>query len=990
MTESFLDDLILDQVTERADRPAIIAGDISVSYADLARDVSAFAHALHQAGVSQGDFVVVLTGPTSLIHMAALAILRLGAVYVPLDPDYPDGQLSERLLELTRVTIVASAEQAPRAAAFGHRVVVLERASGGGSAALPALARPVRTASDPACVFFTSGSTGKPKATLGSIRAVTRSVVEPMQFLGLVERETINSIARYSWSISLLELFGPLAFGGTCLLLDRMQALSMSFLVDAAARTTGFHCPPALLAELSRFLEEHPQRVPELSGVRVVWYGGDSIAPGVLERCRRVFPAARLATAYGCTEIFGLSHAHFYAEGATLDRVLIGQPAPGVLQELLGEPGGLQELLLGGDRVALGYRGHDELNRERFVVRGGVRFYRTGDYVRSAPDGALEFVERQDSQVKIRGVRVEIGEVESSLRSTPGVADGLVLALDAIGGTKELHGFFVPSEAGISADTVRRHLSAALPEHLRPAGLHALPTLPMTANFKIDRKRLVQLARERSELPYDPDTDLGRVATAWQTAGARLTGGPEASFFDQGGDSLSAARLAAELSQTFGVVVEVADVFASPSLDGQVARVVQLRERQTTRGASSVAAEAQRGLFFRELLERRRGTISCTRYIRRAQGFDDQRVQEALRELVGRFPTLRTGVRPDKGELTLDVREPGHAGTPFFERAAGDWSLEPSAGVPMLHKRPIHFELASGALAGAVVSRLADGGDLLQLTAHHIAADDNSMGRLATDFVTIYEGLARGRKAALLPLASDFSEFCAEQRAQLASGAFQAKAAELGQRLVSHLNREPTPLFAAPSGGPVPPVTHTTVLGKGQSPRFSDVVAALASALGKVLSRPEFVFCAHVALRRDEPLAPRVGMFVNLLPLFCATEPGAPQTKRAASAARALREAMARSDVPYELMLRTQPELRRRGRFPFDAFVNELRFDNTYPAGYEDVYVRRSFATDASELSLSVVRRPHADELLYEAPGGPESAELLARVASEVRVLLDA
>ncbi len=969
----FLDDIILSHADSQPDRTAVVFNEVRRSYRELAERVARLSAQLIKQGVGRDRFVIALFAPTPEIITTALATFRVGGIYAPLDPDYPDAQLKDRIDEMPDGVIVTSSDLEARAKQWGYPVIVVD-ALPYSDAAVPA-PPPDRHPEDAACIFFTSGSTGKPKGVLGSYEAVTRSVTEPAHSFGFTQAEVINSLARYSWSISMLELFAPLAVGGTCLLLDRMQALNLPWLLECASQTTAFHCPPALLAELV----DHAARTqgPSLTSVRLVWYGGDNVPPKVLDRAHEVFPQARVATAYGCTEIFGLSHYHVYPRGELIERVAIGRPVASIEQRLVpsGEEDGF-ELFLGGPRVAREYRNRPELNEEKFAVIDGVRFFRTGDFVQKTPEGALVFAERKDSQVKIRGIRVELGEIEHHFHQVPGVRQAVVLAKENASGVKELHAFFVPDDPSRDmSKVVRQALAQSIVDYLLPTGIYQLESLPKTANFKLDRHKLLELTERESQVLHAGD--LGRIARAWREAGAQPSADLSESFFDAGGDSLSAARLASLLTHEFGVSVEVADVFAAPTLQGQAERLLGIG---TVGEVEAIvrACEGQRGLFFRELLEGKKGTITCTRYVLRRDGFDDELLRIALVELTDRFPTLRTTLHPAKGTMVLRVadRVPAER-LPQVTRLDGRWSLAPESEA-CLKKQPMQFDLSRGPLIGATVAVLEDGSELLQLTAHHVASDDNSMGRLSGDFITLYDGLLHKRPVSLPPIEDDYEAFCREQHARIQSGSYDAGAAQLGEMLRAHLAASPVPLIDVPKGRRIESAASIFEVPKGLNPRFADSVAALSWALAESCGRSRFVFCAHVALRRNDAATPRVGMFVNLVPVFCSVDHSMEPRKHAAVTGKAIREAMARSDVPYEVVMRTHPELRKRGAFPFDAFVNELRFDNSYPEGYEDVVVRRSFATDANEINLSLVRSTHSTELVMEAPRLEGTQDMLA------------
>ena len=241
----FLDDIIVDQCQRHADKVALCCGERELSYAQLAAKINGFVVALQNRGVKQGDFVAVLLVPGLDITPALLAIVRLGAVYTPLDPEHPISQLDERCREVNPALVLSERTLESTVKGLSRPVLWVEET---GDA--PSTAPPPRRLEDPACIFFTSGTTGTPKGVLGSQRALREAILSPARYLGLGERDTLNAMARYAWSISMMELLMPLAVGGTSMIVTRDQALNLDQLAMVAVHCSAFHCPPALLKSL--------------------------------------------------------------------------------------------------------------------------------------------------------------------------------------------------------------------------------------------------------------------------------------------------------------------------------------------------------------------------------------------------------------------------------------------------------------------------------------------------------------------------------------------------------------------------------------------------------------------------------------------------------------------------------------------------------------------------------------------------------------------
>lgn len=995
---TFLDDVILSFAEIAPAKTAIVFEKNHLSYNQLALKVNGLASVLLSHGVGARKFVAVLLEPSADITVSMLSIFRCGSVYAPLDSEHPDTQLLERLNEISPAVLITQKRFKERVATWQVPFVFVEDVV---DIVANPVANDIRSEDDPACIFFTSGSTGKAKGVVGSYAALAASIVEPSRYLTFSDRDILNSIARYAWSISMLELMAPLVAGGTSLILDKSRALDLPWLSQQAQCCTAFHCPPALLKMLAEYLEANASGLDSLKRIRLVWYGGDTLPFATIQSLQRVFPCAEVGTAYGATEIFGLSHCYFYQRGKADDEVLIGKPVGSTIQCLLSADGqpvdvGVEgELFVGGPRVALSYWQHEALSAEKFPIMDGQRYFATGDYLKLDADGNLEYRQRLDNQVKIRGIRIELGDVEYHLSVMAEIKSAVVIAKDERG-SKILSSFFVLHPgASLSVAAIRERLSATLADYMIPKIFTVLDELPYTENFKIDRHALAsyEAANEQANCLDDNDITL-RLSRLWLEAAKVSPQHQDDHFFNSGGNSLSAILLASLLSRELGNPVEVADIYHNPVFSQQVTLFEPLlinSEAQTHKNihqkVSPYGALAQLGLFFRELFERRDASITCTRYIICEKGFNDDLLKKSLRLIVERHKTLRTSVKPAEGQLALTLNDVPTEAETLLRRNPGVWAINQSTidsgkeasenKVQLLDKQSYHFNLRKGPLIAAICSRLNTGEELLQLTVHHIAADDNSMDRLAIDFISIYDALVQHQSPRLEAVSLEYDEFLLDQQQKLESGEYDQKALMICQQLIARLNKS-SPLIDIGKSDTAPLFALSKLSrGVAVSLSFTDVVAALSWAFHQQFDRLEFVFCAHVALRKDSAHSPRVGMFVNLLPVMTGVDVEHGAIEHALRVKQDFAKAMAFSDVPYELILKKTESLRRLGRYPFDGFVNELRFEDQYPEGYSDVVIQRAFATGGREISLSFIRGSSGDELKLESPAFTEGTEVL-------------
>lgn len=570
-----LDDVILKYANETPEKVAIRYQEQELSYAELSQRVEALSFYLHVNSINEGKFVAVILDPAEDIIVAMLAIFRVGAIYVPLDPQHPDARIRDQIKAVSPIVVLTQSRYNQRLQKLGVNTVCIDEFK---AIDIPATVRSDFDPAAPACVFFTSGSTGEQKAVLATYESLSASIIEPSIALGLTAEDTVNSIARYAWSISMLELLGTLVQGGTTLILDRQRALDMNWLAQQAKLCSAFHCPPALLKHLAEHIERSLSP-KEFSDVLLVWYGGDVLTKESIHLLHKVFPNARIGTAYGTTEILGLSHCHFYNRISGPEKVMIGKPVGSITQMLINdgkavkEIGGVGEIYLGGPRVSVGYLENPDLTAEKFIRFDGDRYFATGDFARRDEYGDLEYLQRKDSQIKIRGNRVDIGEIEHYLRANRSVKDAAIVAKKDVGEQTQLHAFLVfRKDAESDLEGTRRYLAGVLPEYMLPSIFIKLDELPYTENFKIDRKALQELAKIPTASELLPVTEReSTLARLWEKVGCTKPMSGQDNFFETGGNSIAAVTLVTLINDELECYVDVADIYRNPKLSEQAA-----------------------------------------------------------------------------------------------------------------------------------------------------------------------------------------------------------------------------------------------------------------------------------------------------------------------------------------------------------------------------------------------------------------------------------
>ncbi|WP_433521447.1 non-ribosomal peptide synthetase [Nocardia pseudovaccinii] len=575
---------LLDRIAATA--PNVIAvEDVTgtLTWAELAGRVDHLANRLVSAGVQPGDPVGVILDRRGALLVAALAVIRIGAVYVPVDPAYPAARISYVTVDAGLKLLITDQDRMPQ----GLDVRAIRPDGGSAQGCL----RPARIYPDNlACVIYTSGSTGQPKGVMITHRALSNLVFAANAEFGLGPGDRFLMLASSAFSGSLEELFPPLLHGVTCVFPpDRMALSSVRALLRfvTSESITLLELQPHQWHLLVSHVTETGDVLPP--SLRMVVVGGDRAQAQAARLWDRL--GATLVHVYGPTESTATATYWTVPPGRMpADGMLsLGDPIPGVRvyvvdPELrLAPPGVVGELLIGGDALARGYLCRPAATAERFVpdpfsgVLGAI-LYRTGDLARRLPDGRLQFVDRADQQVKVRGYRVEPAEVEAALDEHPLVRQALVVPWQDPTGERRLVGYVSADPGALNQSGLREFAASRLPTHLVPSMFVVVDEFPVTAHGKIDRTALPpprpSPMNDRAPVNHTAPTDpLERELCALAAELLRTpTVGVEDDFLDLGGDSLFIMRLISELELRHGVHIEFAEAFADRSVRRIAAR----------------------------------------------------------------------------------------------------------------------------------------------------------------------------------------------------------------------------------------------------------------------------------------------------------------------------------------------------------------------------------------------------------------------------------
>ncbi|MFD9008578.1 amino acid adenylation domain-containing protein [Streptomyces sp. NPDC059552] len=569
-----------ERAAAHPDRPAVLCAGRGTTYAELDAAAQLFAGRLRTLGVRPGEAVAVLMDRSADLVAACLGILKAGAAYLPLDARAP-GARTEAVIAASGAAVLVTDLPEGEPVPAGPRHVLrpaeptAERAAeGAGEAA--ATAGPAGHPDALAYLMYTSGSTGAPKGVAVSHREVVALATDRRWRGGAHERVLFRS--PHAFDASTYELWVPLLNGGLVVV-----APPGDLDVDALARLMTEEKVTGTFLTATLFNVLADRCLPALGSLHEVMTGGEAASPSMVRRVREACPRTTVTNAYGPTETttFAATFAVGPGQEAPDGQVPIGRPLDGtqlhVLDERLGlaAPGVIGELYIAGAGLAQGYLGRAALTAERFVAcpygPPGARMYRTGDLARWNADGQIEYLGRADRQVKIRGLRIEPGEIEHALAGHPAVGQAAVTVVNTAAGPA-LAGYAVPAE-GAPAPTpaeLREHLRARLPDYMVPTTLTLLDAFPVTANGKTDLAALPVPDPAASGAPgahQEPRTDEERALCAiWEQVLGLPRIGVHDSFFDLGGHSLLATQLLAEVRARFGAAVGIRQFFTGPTV----------------------------------------------------------------------------------------------------------------------------------------------------------------------------------------------------------------------------------------------------------------------------------------------------------------------------------------------------------------------------------------------------------------------------------------
>ncbi|WP_096144848.1 non-ribosomal peptide synthetase, partial [Pseudomonas fluorescens] len=777
---------IAAQAEATPDALAVQSGDASLSYAQLNQRANRLAHRLLALGVGPGQRVGLASRRGPQLIVSLLAVLKSGAAYVPLDPEYPAERLAYMLAD-SRLDVLLSETGLLADLPLPRGLTRMDfSASGDELTGYPTTNPPNHAAAaDLAYVIYTSGSTGQPKGVAIDHAALGQFCDSATLYSRLSAEDRVLQFATFSFDGFVEQCFPPLCAGAALIMRgDELWDAGQLAQEIVEQGVTLADLPAAYWYLLAQECAEHRRSLGKLRQVHV---GGEAMS---VEGVRAWYAAGlgnvRLVNTYGPTEATVVSSVHEcqLADANDAYGVPIGQAIAGrglyVLDsgfELLATDG-VGELCIGAE-VGLAQRYFDRpaLTAERFLpdpfsAMPGARLYRSGDLARYNPAGALEYVGRIDHQVKIRGLRIEMGEIEASLQALPNVREAAVLAQPSATGV-QLVAYVVPAEGqALEAQALAARLRQTLPDYMVPGHWVVLDALPLNHNGKLDRRALPTPDLNQASAAYvAPQSPLQiQLAAIWQAVLQVEQVGLEDHFFERGGHSLLATQVISRVRHDLKLEVPLRALFEQPTLaafaaacagvQADTAPVMQAVGREQPL-ALSFAQERQ---WFLWQLDPTSAAYHVPSALRLKGHLDKVALQRAFDTLVARHESLRTHLHQD-AERTVQVISP-QAHVPIASMDAHEAGLK--AMVEALITQP--FDLRHGPLMRVSLLRLADNEHVLVLVQHHIISDGWSMQVMVDELVQLYGAYSQGQDLDLPTLPIQYGDYAVWQRSWMEAG----------------------------------------------------------------------------------------------------------------------------------------------------------------------------------------------------------------------------
>jgi amino acid adenylation domain-containing protein/non-ribosomal peptide synthase protein (TIGR01720 family) len=957
VSEELLHTLFAARVSERSGQVAVATSHRTLTYADVYRRSNQVGHWLRQRGARPNALVAVVMEKGWEQVVAVLGVLQSGAAYLPIDPELPQERLWY-LLEHGQVELVLTQSWLDEHLAWPENVqrLCVEVSESEGADDQPLA--PVQRQEDLAYVIYTSGSTGLPKGVMIDHRGAVNTVLDINRRFGVGPADRVLAVSSLSFDLSVYDIFGTLAAGGTIVMPEALAKRDPAHWAEMMMReqVTVWNSVPALMEMLVEYLNDHPGL--GLPSLRLVMLSGDWIPVVLPDQIKTLAKGSRVISLGGATEasiwsiLYPIEQVDSDWKSIPYGKPMLNQSFH-VLDDALEPrptwvPG---QLYIGGVGLAKGYWQDEDKTRSRFIThpRTGERLYWTGDLGRYLLDGNIEFLGRQDFQVKVQGYRIELGEIEAALIQHPTVRAAVATAVGEPRGNKRLVAYIVPNDGHTPpTDELRSFLRNKLPEYMVPSAFVFVEALPLTPNGKVDRQALPASDEARPELaqtyaaPRTPVEEL--LAGIWtEVLGLERVGGQPAvgahdNFFELGGHSLLATQVVSRVRQILQVELPLRMLFENPTVAGLADN---LRIRRAEQGEyilplSPVSRQeelplsfAQQRLWFLDQLEPGSALYNVPTGVRLSGTPNVAALEQSLNKVVQRHEALRTTFAAVDGRPVQVIAPSLVLALPVTDlRDKPESEREAEARRLAWEEARQPFDLAQGPLVRTQLIQLDDTDYLLLLTMHHIISDGWSRGVMIRELASLYVAFATGQAASLPELPIQYADYAVWQRQWLQGQVVEAELAYWKEQLAG------VPALDLPTDRTRPAVltyrgtTERLELSpnltqalvalsrkEGVTP-FMTLLASFQVLLARYSNQTDVAVGSPVANRNRAEIEELIGFFVNTLVLRTDLA-GNPSFRELLGRVREVTlGAYAHQDLPFEQLVEELQPARDPSRTP--------------------------------------------------------------------------
>ena len=1018
VTDKLLHTFFLEQVKSFPEKDAVITSNYKLSYAQLFKCSNQLARKLREMGAKPNTLIAVVMEKGWEQIAAVYGILFAGAAYLPIDAGVPPERL-EYLLEAGECRIAVTQEKYAASLNWPEQIrrisVTDNQLDSLDSSALDVIQKPT----DLAYVIFTSGSTGTPKGVVIDHRGAVNTILDVNQRFGVTGGDCAFAISNLNFDLSVYDIFGLLGLGGSIVIPDAAGAKDPAHWLSLmkSNRVTLWSSVPALMQMLVEYAGGTGKQIPE--SLRLIMMSGDWIPVSLPGQIWEQLPQAVLYSLGGATE------ASIWSNYYPIKRVdpewtsiPYGVPLRNQSFQVYNEklepvpvwtPG---QLYIGGIGLAKGYWKDEEKTKASFIIHPvtGERLYRTGDLGRYLPDGNLEFLGREDSQVKISGYRIELGEIESALTRYEAVKLAVVSTFGSKT-QKRLAGYIVPADYEKASATkdefyagINQYLRTQIPEYMVPEVYVLLKELPLSANGKVDRKRLPEPTRSvTDDLDYaEPLDEVEKgLATIWQEVLEVDRIGRNDNFFELGGHSLNATTMAAKVHQQFQVELPLRELFSRQTVK-ELSEYIKTKETTDFITINPVGekeyyrvSSAQKRLYLTHMVDRTSTSYNIPLAVEISGKLDRKRFEEAFQTLVNRHESLRTSFEFRSGEIVQQIH-------PELKLRIDHFQINPGLQVSKVIQKFIKpFDLSQAPLLRVGLIELSVNKRILLCDMHHIISDGLSMNILIKEFFELYQD---GKLAPLRIHYKDYSEWQSEL---FQTALFKKQEEYWHQVLEGKIPVLKMPLdFDRPANRTFAGATVQFGINKVGSEKIhafaqkydltiNILLFALYGLLINQYSRQnDIIIGSLVAGRRHADLENIIGVFMNFLPIRIRFNPEQNFLEYLNSVKEVMLNAYENQDFPFEMMVEQANYKAEPSRNPlFDTmlvFHNEINLQGGWQWNdltFNNYKIDRN--TSTLDLKLDVFRNGGGFDCTFEYNTHLFKPETIQRTAEHFNLVIE-